>query len=71
MTSLQRLKIGIIGSLLAALCCFTPLLVMLLGAVGLAAWIEHVDAILMPSLVFFLLWTAYAFIQRRHKEHTS
>lgn len=71
MTSLQRLKIGIIGSLLAALCCFTPLLVMLLGAVGLAAWIEHVDAVLMPSLVFFLLWTAYAFIQHRHKEHTS
>ncbi|MCK7519019.1 MAG: hypothetical protein MZV64_15480 [Ignavibacteriales bacterium] len=28
------LKTGIIGSLVAALCCFTPILVILLGALG-------------------------------------
>jgi mercuric ion transport protein len=28
------LKTGIIGSLVAALCCFTPILAVLLGALG-------------------------------------
>jgi mercuric ion transport protein len=31
------LRTGIIGTLVAAVCCFTPLLVLVLGAVGLSA----------------------------------
>ena len=31
------MKTGIFGSIIAALCCFTPVLVVLLGAVGLSA----------------------------------
>jgi len=30
---------GIVGTVIAALCCFTPALVVLLGAVGLSAWL--------------------------------
>jgi len=33
----KLLKIGIIGTIIAAICCFTPASVILLGAVGLSA----------------------------------
>jgi len=58
------LKTGIIGTVIAALCCFTPALVVLLGAVGLAAWIGDLDAVLMPALVFFFALTVYALFKK-------
>jgi len=58
------LKTGMIGMAIAALCCFTPVLVVLFGAVGLAAWIGHLDAVLMPALVFFLALTVYALFKK-------
>jgi len=58
------LKTGIIGMAVAALCCFTPLLVVLFGSVGLAAWVGHLDAVLVPALVVFILITIYAFIRQ-------
>jgi len=58
------LKTGIIGMAIAALCCFTPLLVVLFGAVGLAAWVGHLDAVLVPALVGFTVLTIYAFIRK-------
>jgi len=61
------LKTGIIGSAIAALCCFTPVLVILLGAVGLAAWVEHLDAVLMPALIFFVGLSIYA-VMHKHQE---
>jgi len=57
------LKTGIIGTAVAALCCFTPLLVILFGAAGLAAWVGHLDAVLMPALALFAGLTAYAFFK--------
>jgi len=38
-----------------ALCCFTPILVILLGVIGLSAWVGHLDAVLMPALLLFLV----------------
>jgi len=61
------LKTGIIGSAITALCCFTPVLVILFGAVGLAAWVGHLDAVLMPALIFFVGLTIYA-ATRKHQE---
>jgi len=58
------LKTGIIGTILAALCCFTPLLVVLFGAVGLAAWVGHLDAVLLPALILFIALTVYAFLKK-------
>jgi len=57
------LKTGIIGTAIAALCCFTPLLVILFGAVGLAAWVGQLDAVLMPALGVFALLTVYALMR--------
>lgn len=53
------LRTGIIGSVIAAVCCFTPMLVVLLAAVGLSAWLGWLDYVLAPALAFFLAMTAY------------
>lgn len=49
--------IGLIGAAFAALCCFTPLLPILLGAIGLNAWIPIIyrDAVLLPILGVFIV----------------
>ncbi|WP_439576568.1 mercury resistance system transport protein MerF [Elioraea sp.] len=58
------LATGLSGSAIAALCCFTPILVIALGAVGLAAIVGWLDLVLLPALVFFLGLTAYALWRR-------
>ena len=59
------LKTGVIGSIIAALCCFTPILVIALGAVGLSAWLGWIDYVLLPALVLFLGITAYGLWRRQ------
>ena len=51
----RLLKLGLIGSIATALCCFTPLLVILLSALGVAAITPHLDIVLLPLLGVFLL----------------
>jgi len=63
-TNMNLLKIGIVGSVVAALCCFTPILVILFGAVGLASIVGYLDYVLLPSLVIFIGITIYALIKR-------
>lgn len=58
------LRLGIVGTIVSALCCFTPLLVVLLGAVGLAAVVGRLDLVLFPALGGFVLLTAYALRRR-------
>jgi len=60
MSNKKLLTIGIIGTIVAALCCFTPLLVILLGAVGLSAVVSYLDVLLLPALGIFLAITVYA-----------
>ncbi len=55
---------GLAGSVIAALCCFTPLLVVLLGAVGLGALTGYLDYVLLPALAVFLGITVYGLSQR-------
>ncbi|GMR00507.1 MAG: mercury resistance system transport protein MerF [Zetaproteobacteria bacterium] len=62
------LKTGIIGTAVAALCCFTPVLVILFGAVGLAAWVGYLDYVLMPALIFFVGLTIYAYTRKKKGE---
>ena len=58
------LRTGIIGSAVAAVCCFTPALVLLVTAVGLSAVIGYLDYVLFPALGLFLALTAYALYLR-------
>ncbi len=59
------LKFGLIGTVIVALCCFTPLLVVLLGVVGLSAMLGWIDYVLFPALAVFIGITLYALWRRR------
>lgn len=66
----KLLMTGLIGTVIAALCCFTPVLLVLLGAVGLSALTGILDYVLIPALVFFVLLTVYALVRRiRPSQH--
>lgn len=63
----RLLKMGVVGTVIAALCCFTPALVMLFGFVGLSAVVGYLDYVLLPALAVFVLITIYAVIRRAWK----
>lgn len=42
---------GIVGAVIAAVCCATPLLAIVFGAVGLTAWLTEADYVLIPALI--------------------
>lgn len=63
----RLLRTGIVGTVVVALCCFTPLLVVLLGAVGLSAWLGWLDYVLFPALFIFAGITAYALVRRSRR----
>jgi mercuric ion transport protein len=51
-------------ALIAALCCFTPVLVVLLGVVGLSALAGWLDYVLLPALAFVAI-AVYALWRRQ------
>jgi len=53
-------RAGIIGTALVALCCSTPILVVLLGVIGLSSLTGYLDYVLLPALVVFIGLTMYA-----------
>lgn len=59
------LKTGIIGSIIAAIRCATPILVIVLGATGLSAWLGWIDYVLLPALVLFLGLAAHGLWRRQ------
>ncbi len=67
MSDKRLLSTGIIGTVIAALCCFTPILVVLLGVVGLSAALGWLDYVLFPALAFFIGLTIYAIYRRRKR----
>ena len=58
------LSTGIVGSIIFAIGCFTPALVLLFGLAGLSAWLGWwLDYFLLyPGLAFFLGITAYGLV---------
>ena len=63
-------KTGLWGAAVTALCCLTPLLVFLLGLVGLRIMTPYLDYFLVPLFGMFLLlgfygWMRGAKIRRR------
>lgn len=47
-------------------CCFTPILVIVFGAVGLGWVTGYLDVVLLPALAVFLSLTAYALWRNGH-----
>jgi len=66
----KQIKTGIIGTVVAALCCFTPVLVLLFGAIGLTAWLGWIDYVLFPALFASMGLVAHAFYLRTGKAGT-
>ncbi len=52
-------KSGALGAAAMGLCCFTPLLVIGLGTVGLSAWLSWLDYVLLPGLAVSLMILGY------------
>ncbi len=66
------LGIGGIGAAVTALCCFTPLLAVSMGALGLSALVGWwLDLILFPMLAVFLGLFLYGLYLRRRKATTE
>ena len=61
---------GIVGTAIAALCCFTPVLAVLLGVLGLSAVLGWIDYVLLPALAFFIGLTIYA-VWRRNRRNSK
>jgi mercuric ion transport protein len=56
---------GAIGATLAMICCATPLLVVLFGAVGLTAWLAKADYVVVPALLVCLGLLAVGLYRKR------
>ncbi|MDH3668664.1 MAG: mercury resistance system transport protein MerF [Paracoccaceae bacterium] len=61
----RLLRTGLIGTVVAAICCFTPALVILVSAVGLSALVGYLDFVLFPALALFIAITGYALWRRK------
>jgi mercuric ion transport protein len=56
---------GVVGAVLAAICCFTPLLALALTAVGLTAWLAKADYVVIPVLLLGIALIALGLYRRR------
>jgi len=59
-------KVGLIGAIIAAICCFTPILVWLFTALGVTHLIGYLDLVLLPLLAVFILVTIVAWFRARN-----
>jgi len=62
------LTTGIVGALVAAICCATPLLAVVFGAVGLTAWLAKADYVLIPALILCAGLIAFGLYRRQTRE---
>ena len=61
------LRVGVIGTGVVALCCFTPILVILVVGVGLSSIVGYLDLVLFPALAIFVGITVYALYRRSQR----
>ncbi len=56
---------SLVGTIIVAVCCFTPLLVVILGAIGLSIIVPYLDIILLPALGLLLIISIISYIKWR------
>ena len=71
MTNKKLLRTGYTGTAIAAICCFTPALVVLVGFAGLSAIVGWLDYGLFPILFASMGLIAFALYQRSGKKGAS
>lgn len=67
--SKRSLYVSAIGTVAVALCCFTPLLVVVLGIAGLSVFTPYLDYVLFPALILCLIifWYSYKNYKKKCK----
>lgn len=63
--SKKRLFTALTGTVIVALCCFTPILVLLLSAIGLSVFTPYLDVVLLPALVIMIVLTMVSYFRWR------
>ena len=58
---------GAVGAALAAICCATPLLMVILGAIGLTGWLAKADYVVIPALILCLGLIGFGLYRRRFR----
>jgi mercuric ion transport protein len=58
---------GAVGAALAAICCATPLLAVVLGGIGLTAWLAKADYVVLAVLVLALALMGLGLYRRSTK----
>ncbi|MBW2066152.1 MAG: mercury resistance system transport protein MerF [Deltaproteobacteria bacterium] len=61
---------GLGGTIVVAVCCFTPLLVITLGIVGLSAFTPYLDYVLFPALAVLVVLTVVSYTRWRRSTHS-
>lgn len=64
MSDRSLITTGAIGAILAAICCATPLLAVILGTVGLTAWLAHADYIVISVLILGVALASFGLYRR-------
>ena len=59
--SKKGLYASISGTVLVALCCFTPILVITVGVIGLGALTPYLDYVLFPALGVMIIVTVLSY----------
>ncbi len=57
----KRFYAALVGTIAVAICCFTPILVLVLAAVGLSALTPYLDYVLFPALGVLVILTVISF----------
>lgn len=65
------LWIGGVGTGIAALCCFTPILVLIFGLLGAGSLVVYLDSVLWPLLLVFVLLAVYGLWRRKPTKEPS
>ncbi len=65
------MRTGIVGAVVAAICCATPLLAGVLGWGGLSAWAAKADYGVLPALALCLGMVGWALILRQKRKEST
>jgi mercuric ion transport protein len=71
MTPRSQFVAALGGTIVVAVCCFTPILVVALAAVGFAALTPYLDAILFPALAALIVVTGLSYRRWARSRHRT
>ena len=59
--SKKEIYASVTGTILLAVCCFTPILVIALSTIGLGTIIPYLDFVLLPALAVMIVLTVISY----------